>query len=140
VELEVRELLSNYQFPATIGREGDAPGALNGDAKRGIVDIDGEGGRVYSAAGASNRQAVHHADRGDISILGRGTVVTGRTERYLCKVGEEMEIVGFRTRGRRWCDGRRDVQEAAGRRSCFGDNVGPPPRGIEKKMMSSAGR
>ena len=36
------------------------------------------------------------------SIQGRGTVVTGRIEQGICKVGEEMEIVGFRTRARRW--------------------------------------
>jgi len=36
------------------------------------------------------------------SIQGRGTVVTGRIERGICKVGEEMEIVGFRPTRRRW--------------------------------------
>ena len=48
------------------------------------------------------------------SIQGRGTVVTGRIERGICKVGEEMEIVGFRGHAEDGGHGRRDVQEAAG--------------------------
>ena len=52
------------------------------------------------------------------SIQGRGTVVTGRIEQGICKVGEEMEIVGFRDTRKDGCDGRRDVQEAARRRPC----------------------
>ena len=64
-------------------------------------------------------------------IKGRGTVATGRIERGIVKVGDEVEIVGIRAdpqgRGHR----RRDVQEAA-RRGPAGDNVGCLLRGIER--------
>jgi translation elongation factor EF-Tu-like GTPase len=48
------------------------------------------------------------------SISGRGTVVTGRVERGIVKVGEEVEIVGIRRRRKDDGDGRRDVPQAAG--------------------------
>jgi elongation factor Tu len=48
------------------------------------------------------------------SISGRGTVVTGRIERGIVKVGDEIEIVGIRRRRRRRRDGRGDVPQAAG--------------------------
>jgi elongation factor Tu len=47
------------------------------------------------------------------SISGRGTVVTGRVERGVVKVGEEVEIVGIKATVRSTCTGRGDVQEAA---------------------------
>ena len=50
------------------------------------------------------------------SIQGRGTVVTGRIERGIVKVGEEVEIVGFRDTRKTVVHGRRNVQEAARRR------------------------
>ncbi len=50
------------------------------------------------------------------SISGRGTVVTGRIERGKVKVGEDVEIVGFRETRKTVVHRRRDVQEAAGRR------------------------
>ena len=51
------------------------------------------------------------------SIQGRGTVVTGRIEKGICKVGEEMEIVGFQRHAQDGGDGRGNVQEAAGSRA-----------------------
>jgi elongation factor Tu len=48
------------------------------------------------------------------SISGRGTVVTGRVERGIVKVGEELEIVGLKADGEDGVHGRGDVQEAAG--------------------------
>ncbi len=49
------------------------------------------------------------------SISGRGTVVTGRVERGIVKVGDEIEIVGIRPTVKTVCTGRGDVQEAPGR-------------------------
>jgi elongation factor Tu len=106
VELEVRELLSKYQFPGD-----DLPvvrvsalGALNGEPQ-----VGKDGGRADGAGRQLHSDAARVIDKPflmpieDIfSIQGRGTVVTGRIEQGICKVGEEMEIVGFRTRARRW--------------------------------------
>ncbi len=100
VELEVRELLKSYQFPGD-----DVPvvrlsalGALNGEEKW-EKKID----ELMEAVDKSVPQPTRELDKPflmpieDIfSIQGRGTVVTGRIERGKVKVGEEVEIVGFR--------------------------------------------
>src|SRR5208337_2156827 len=100
VELEVRELLKSYQFPGD-----DVPVvrlsallALNGDEKW-EKQIDA----LMEAVDKSVPQPVRELEKPflmpieDIfSIQGRGTVVTGRIERGKIKVGEEVEIVGFR--------------------------------------------
>src|SRR5438105_2744998 len=100
VELEVRELLKSYQFPGD-----DVPvirlsalGALNGEEKW-EKQIDA----LMEAVDKSVPQPARELDKPflmpieDIfSISGRGTVVTGRIERGKVKVGEEVEIVGFR--------------------------------------------
>ena len=100
VELEVRELLKTYQFPGD-----DVPvvrlsalGALNGEEKW-EKQIDA----LMEAVDKSVPQPARELDKPflmpieDIfSISGRGTVVTGRIERGKVKVGEEVEIVGFR--------------------------------------------
>src|SRR5881296_1355383 len=100
VELEVRELLKSYQFPGD-----DVPvirlsalGALNGEAKW-EKQIDA----LMEAVDKSVPQPQREIEKPflmpieDIfSIQGRGTVVTGRIERGKVKVGEEVEIVGFR--------------------------------------------
>ena len=101
VELEVRELLTSYEFPGD-----DLPvvrvsalGALNGEAAVGKDGgrADGSGGQLHPDAGSAMIDKPFLMPIEDIfSIQGRGTVVTGRIERGICKVGEEMEIVGFR--------------------------------------------
>src|SRR3989440_447092 len=100
VELEVRELLKTYQFPGDkipVIR-GSALQALNGDAKW-EKTID----QLMEAVDQNVPLPVRDIDKSfampieDIfSISGRGTVVTGRVERGKVKVGEEIEIVGFR--------------------------------------------
>src|SRR5438876_10114131 len=100
VELEVRELLKSYQFPgdsiAVI--RGSALQALNGDAKW-EKTID----ELIEAVDKNVPLPVRDVDKAFglpiediVSISGRGTVVTGRIERGKVKVGEEIEIVGFR--------------------------------------------
>src|SRR5271168_4806104 len=100
VEMEVRELLNKYQFPgdALPVVRGSALGALNGDAKW-EKSID----ELMDAVDKNVPMPVRDIDKPflmpieDIfSISGRGTVVTGRIERGKVKVGEEVEIVGFR--------------------------------------------
>ena len=100
VEMEVRELLSKYNFPGDdlpVVR-GSALGALNGEAQW-EAKID----ELMEAVDKSVPLPARDIDKPflmpieDIfSISGRGTVVTGRIERGKVKVGEEVEIVGFR--------------------------------------------
>jgi hypothetical protein len=66
------------------------------------------------------------------SISGRGTVVTGRVERGIVKVGEEVEIVGPEGHDQDGCDGRRDVPQAAGPGEA-GDNIGALLRGVGRE-------
>ena len=100
VELEVRELLKGYGFPGDDVPviRGSALGALNGEAKW-EAEID----KLMAAVDKSVPLPQRDLDKPflmpieDIfSISGRGTVVTGRIERGKVKVGEEVEIVGFR--------------------------------------------
>ena len=66
------------------------------------------------------------------SITGRGTVATGRIERGIIKVQEEVALVGFNSDKKTVVTGRRDVPEAA-RRGRAGDNVGLLLRGVDKE-------
>jgi len=100
VELEVRELLKTYKFPGD-----DVPvvrlsalNALNGDAKwESKIDELMEAVDKYVPLPARDIDKPFLMPIEDIfSISGRGTVVTGRIERGKIKVGEEVEIVGFR--------------------------------------------
>jgi elongation factor Tu len=135
VELEVRELLKSYQFPGDkipVIR-GSALQALNGDAKW-EKTID----QLMEAVDQNVPLPVRDVDKAfampieDIfSISGRGTVVTGRVERGKVKVGEEVEIVGFRPTQKKVVTGvemfRKLLDEGLA-----GDNVGLLLRGTEK--------
>jgi elongation factor Tu len=135
VELEVRELLKSYGFPGD-----DLPvvrvsalGALNKDEKweKTVEDL-------MKAVDDYIPQPVREKDKPflmpieDIfSIQGRGTVVTGRIERGVCKVGEEMEIVGFRETRKTVVTGVEMFKKLLDQGEA-GDNVGLLLRGIEK--------
>jgi len=102
VELEVRELLSKYEFP------GDDIPIIKGSALAAIEDSNPEIGQkgileLMAAVDAYIPQPERPMDQPFLmpiedvfSISGRGTVVTGRVERGIVKVGEEVEIVGIR--------------------------------------------
>jgi elongation factor Tu len=135
VELEVRELLSSYQFP------GDkvpvvklsALGALNGEAKW-EKQID----ELMKAVDEYIPQPARDLDKPflmpieDIfSISGRGTVVTGRIERGKTKVGEEVEIVGFRDTRKTVVTGIEMFKKSLDE-GLAGDNAGLLLRGIGK--------
>src|ERR1700709_721676 len=100
VELEVRELLSSYGFPGDTLPviKVSALGALNGEPQwEKTVDELMEAVDTYIPMPERVTDKPFLMPIEDIfSIQGRGTVVTGRIERGICKVGEEMEIVGFR--------------------------------------------
>ncbi|HMA55014.1 MAG TPA: elongation factor Tu, partial [Acidobacteriota bacterium] len=101
VELEVRELLSKYDFP------GDKLPVIRGSATKAAEDVNGEGAKcIWELVKAMDDyipEPVREVDKPfqmaieDVfSITGRGTVVTGRVERGVVKVGDECEIVGLR--------------------------------------------
>jgi elongation factor Tu len=136
VEMEVRELLSKYDYPGedTPIIRGSALGALNGEAKW-EAKID----ELMAAVDKYIPQPERAIDQPflmpieDIfSISGRGTVVTGRIERGKIKVGEECEIVGFRETRKTVCTGvemfKKQLDEGLA-----GDNAGLLLRGIAKE-------
>src|SRR6266536_710895 len=136
VELEVRELLKSYGFPGdTIAIvRGSALQALNGDAKwEGKID------ELMEAVDKNVPLPVRDVDKPfampieDIfSISGRGTVVTGRIERGKVKVGEEVEIVGFRPTQKKVVTGVEMFKKLLDE-GIAGDNVGLLLRGTEKE-------
>src|ERR1700736_3731689 len=135
VELEVRELLSSYGFPGN-----DLPvikvsalGALNGEEKwEKTVDELMEAVDKYIPMPARVIDKPFLMPVEDIfSIQGRGTVVTGRIEQGICKVGEEMEIVGFTDTRKTVVTGVEMFKKLLDEGRA-GDNVGLLLRGIEK--------
>jgi elongation factor Tu len=136
VEMEVRELLSKYQFPgddAPVIR-GSALGALNGEAQwEAKIDelmdaVDAYVPRPDRAVDLPFLMPIEDI----FSISGRGTVVTGRIERGKVKVGEDVEIVGFRETRKSVCTGvemfKKQLDEGMA-----GDNAGILLRGIPKE-------
>ncbi|MCH8266464.1 MAG: elongation factor Tu [Acidobacteria bacterium] len=135
VELEVRELLKGYGFP---GDEmpvvrGSALGALNGEEK-----WEGKITELMEAVDSYIPMPPRDVDKPflmpieDIfSISGRGTVVTGRVERGKLKVGDEMEIVGFRPTFKRVVTGVEMFKKLLDEGQA-GDNVGLLLRGTER--------
>lgn len=135
VELEVRELLSSYDFPGddipVIG--GSALNALNGE-EGSEADIEKlmESVDAYIPTPQRERDKPFLMPIEDIfSISGRGTVVTGRVERGVVKVGEEMEIVGFGETQKRVVTGVEMFKKLLDQGEA-GDNVGLLVRGLEK--------
>jgi elongation factor Tu len=136
VELEVRELLKGYQFP---GDEvpvirGSALGALNGEAKweKSIDELMNAVDKYVPMPQREVDKPFLMPIEDIFSISGRGTVVTGRIERGKVKVGEEMEIVGFRETRKTVITGvemfKKQLDEGMA-----GDNAGLLLRGIPKE-------
>ena len=119
VELEVRELLSKYQFP------GDKIPVIKGSALMALEDKDPKLGKeaileLMKAVDDYIPQPERPIDQPFLmpvedvfSISGRGTVCTGRVERGIVKVGEEVEIVGIKPTPEDRRHRRRDVPQAA---------------------------
>jgi len=138
VEMEIRELLSSYDFP------GDDTPIIRGSALKALEsdDSDSEDAKsifeLLEAVDAFVPEPVRDTEKPFLmpiedvfSISGRGTVVTGRIERGRVKVGEEIEIVGIRETTKTTCTGVEmfrkllDAGEA-------GDNVGVLLRGTKR--------
>ncbi|MCS7182966.1 MAG: elongation factor Tu, partial [Thermoanaerobaculum sp.] len=141
VELEVRELLSQYDFP------GDEVPVIRGSAlKAGMVDRpDHPDARciweLMEALDSYVPEPVRDIDKPFLmpiedvfSISGRGTVVTGRVERGVVKVGDEVEIVGFRPTFRRVVTGVEMFRKLLDQGQA-GDNIGVLLRGTEKSEV-----
>src|SRR6187401_3200249 len=140
VEMEVRDLLSKYQFPGdkTPIIKGSALKALEGDQSEiGVPSII----QLVDALDAyipEPKRAIDGAFLMPVedvfSISGRGTVVTGRVERGIVKVGEEIEIVGIRPTQKTVCTGvemfRKLLDEGQA-----GDNVGILLRGTKREEV-----
>jgi elongation factor Tu len=136
VELEVRELLSKYDFP------GDKTPVIRGSATKALADAEGEGGKpVWELMKALDEfipDPVRDKDKPflisieDIfSITGRGTVVTGRIDRGIVKVGDEVEIVGFGETKKTVVTGVEMFRKILDQGQA-GDNVGCLLRGVGK--------
>src|SRR6202049_883108 len=141
VELEVRDLLKKYEFP------GDDVPVIRGSALRALKGADGKdhcpSGKqildLMAAVDAYIPQPVREIEKPFLmpvedvfSISGRGTVVTGRVERGKVKVGEEVEIVGFRDTSKTVVTGvemfRKILDEGQA-----GDNIGVLLRGLKRE-------
>ena len=138
VELEVRELLSSYQFPGD-----DLPvckvsalGALNGEPQwEKAIDELMEAVDTFIPMPTRIIDKPFLMPIEDIfSIQGRGTVVTGRIEQGICKVGEEMEIVGFSDTKKTVVTGVEMFKKLLDEGRA-GDNVGLLLRGIDKEAV-----
>jgi elongation factor Tu len=138
VELEVRELLSKYNFP------GDKIPIVRGSALMALEDKKPELGKesilkLMDAVDASIPQPERPKDKPFLmpiedvfSISGRGTVVTGRIERGVVKVGEEVEIIGIRPTTKTVVTGVEMFRKLLDQGEA-GDNVGCLLRGVERE-------
>ena len=137
VEMEIRELLSKYEYDGdnTPIIQGSATGALAGDAKW-VKAIDDLMAAVDSYIPTPERaidKPFLMSVEDVFTITGRGTVATGRIERGIVRVGENVEIVGFNeTAQNSTCTGVEMFKKLLDQGQA-GDNAGILLRGIEKK-------
>ncbi len=140
VELEVRELLSKYQFP------GDKTPIVIGSAKMALEGDTSEmgAGSIFKLAEALDSYIPQPTRLIDgpflmpvedvFSISGRGTVVTGRVERGIVKVGDELEIVGLKPTLKTVCTGVEMFRKLLDQGQA-GDNVGVLLRGTKREEV-----
>jgi elongation factor Tu len=140
VEMEVRELLSKYEFP------GDKTPIIIGSALKALEGDKGELGEVaiFKLADALDTYIPEPKRALDgpfllpvedvFSISGRGTVVTGRVERGIVKVGDELEIVGLKPTVKTVCTGIEMFRKLLDQGQA-GDNVGVLLRGTKREEV-----
>ncbi|MFZ5465287.1 MAG: elongation factor Tu [Pseudomonadota bacterium] len=140
VEMEVRELLSKYEFP------GDDIPIIKGSALKALEGDKGElgEGSILKLAEALDSYIPEPKRAIDgpflmpiedvFSISGRGTVVTGRVERGIVKVGDEVEIVGLRPTTKTTCTGVEMFRKLLDQGQA-GDNVGVLLRGTKREEV-----
>jgi elongation factor Tu len=141
VELELRELLSKYGFP------GDDTPIVRGSALKALESDDpgsGEARCIFELMDAVDQyvpEPVREVDKPFLlpvedvfSISGRGTVVTGRAERGIIRVGEEVEIVGLKPTVKTVCTGVEMFRKTLDQGQA-GDNIGVLLRGIKREEV-----
>ena len=140
VEMEVRDLLSNYNFP------GDEIPIVKGSAKLALEGDQSEIGVPSILKLAETMDAYIPTPKRDVdhpflmpvedvfSISGRGTVVTGRVERGVLKVGDEIEIVGLRPTQKTTCTGVEMFRKLLDQGQA-GDNIGVLLRGTKREEV-----
>ncbi len=140
VELEVRELLSSYEFP------GDDIPIIAGSALAAVENRDPEIGEqaILKLMAAVDEyiptperpldQPFLMAIEDVFSISGRGTVVTGKIDRGIVKVGDEIEIVGIKDTQKTTCTGVEMFRKLLDQGQA-GDNVGILVRGIDREQV-----
>jgi elongation factor Tu len=138
VEMELRELLSKYKYP------GDDTPIIRGSALKALEGDTGELGlpsiqKLLDACDSFIPEPVRALDKPFLmpvedvfTISGRGTVVTGRIERGIIKVGEEVEIIGFRDTQKTTITGVEMFRKLLDQGQA-GDNVGALLRGTKKE-------
>lgn len=140
VELEVRELLTQYDYP------GDKIPIIKGSALKAMEDPTGEAGKSILELIKAVDEYIPLPKR-DIekpflmpvedvfSITGRGTVATGRVERGIVKVGEDLELVGLALKSRKVAVTGVEMFRKLLDQGQAGDNVGLLLRGVEKNEI-----
>jgi len=140
VEMEVRELLTSYKFP------GDKVPVIRGSALKALEGDSGELGepailKLMEAVDTYVPQPKREKDKPFLmpvedvfSISGRGTVVTGRVERGVIKVGEEVEIIGLRPTIKTVVTGVEMFRKLLDQGEA-GDNIGALLRGTKKEEV-----
>ena len=137
VEQEVRDLLKKYDFP------GDDVPVIRGSSVKALEDPAGPGAQpirdLLAALDAYIPQPVRDLDKPFLlpvedvfSIEGRGTVVTGRIERGICNVGDEVEIVGIKDTIKSTVTGIEMFNKSLDK-GMAGDNAGILLRGVKKE-------
>jgi elongation factor Tu len=138
VEMEVRELLSSYEFP------GDDIPIVKGSALAAVEGRDPPIGEdsilaLMTAVDTYIPQPARPLDQPFLmpvedvfSISGRGTVVTGRVEKGIVKVGDEVEIIGIRPTTKTTCTGVEMFRKLLDQGQA-GDNIGALLRGVERE-------
>jgi elongation factor Tu len=137
VDMEIRDLLSKYEF------DGDNAQIIRGSATKALENDESDLGlgaiqKLMEAIDSEIEEPVRDTEKPFLmsvedvfSITGRGTVATGRIERGMIKVGEEVEIVGLGDSKKTTCTGVEMFRKELGQGQA-GDNVGILVRGIEK--------
>jgi elongation factor Tu len=142
VEMELRELLSSYQFPgddipiirgsAKLALDDVSAGNVDTDNTKAIVELmDAVDSYIPDPARPKDRPFLMPVE--DVfTITGRGTVVTGRIEQGIVKVGEEIEIIGLRDTVKKVVTGIEMFKKTLDQGEA-GDNAGILLRGVERK-------
>jgi len=140
IELEIRDLLNKYKFP------GDTAPIIRGSALQALQGVQSEIGdgsivKLLEACDTFIPTPVRETDKPFLmpiedvfTISGRGTVVTGRIERGICKVGDEIEIIGFVDTRKSTVTGVEMFRKLLDQGEA-GDNVGCLLRGVKREEI-----